>query len=594
METSTLLMKNNRIRINDKSRLSNLINHIMRNYKPDTKQYKDDFHADQTKNNIFIGANFKTLKPCGADWFDDVEKLSQQFKTNLQETLIAADNVPVAISLSRSEKDKTIKSINYFSKLKTYDEDLESSILPIIKTCENFSKQDRRNKDYSIFDKEKLNEAISFYENIPKEIKIKSLGAKKKNLTQIIENVEAMKVVNEKKATASIRSVGFEETLIKIPKHNDKAVKDIDMINIYKGWHYQHFNNFKVLGGAFHKDERTKKGNAVDDHLHIIKSGFNQDTKKFDLPDYTFKKGIEMAKAQGLDFEYNGENYNKATESLRLISGEALQTEFYKFANQKLEQYKYDFRFGKKELTPEEKKYRKLIKQFAHLPKSQRPFNMKSFAEEQAVSSIKQNLELTVKNKTAESDYKSKCEDIERLALSIKDLERQEKYKKMDLTKLEKEETEFLEEKTHNYTELLEYNNNFMDYLSRLKSDEDRKTNYVFTNKDGFCDLMNDGEAWQCTNHQTLQKDIRKKTENWDFEKYKSLVTIEKSPLSQLKDWLSDKFSDIYSKIFNEEDFKKEEKKQNDLILKVGKITKPEREGCDEIKPTYRSKNRYT
>jgi len=584
METSTLLMKNNRIRICNKNQLSNLVNHILRNYKPETRQSKEDFHPDETKHNVLIGENFK-LKHKGADWFSEVEQISKQFKDNLEQTLIDADSEPVIISLSRSEKDKTIKSINYFSKLKNYDEDLESSILPIIKTCEDFKKQDSKNKDYSIFDKEKLSEAISFYENIPKEIKIKSLNAKKKNLTQILENVEAMKVVNEKKATSSNRSIGFEETLIKIPKHNEKAIKDIDMINIYKGWHDKHFKNFKVIGGAFHKDERTKKGNEVDDHLHIIKSGFNQNTKKFDLPDYTFKKGLEMAKAQGIEFEYDGANYNKAGDVLRLISGEALQTEFYKFANKKLEQYKYNFRFEKKELTDDEAKLRKILKEQSNVPKSQRLFNMATYYQEKAKESLdrlsleetktlktkqerienvkvanaakNKGIELLGDNKTFQKKLDGTRNDYFKYKGKYDDLVFQMKNEKAETHEMYVQKQKADDEKLNGKTNVFkEYTKKFLDFILVCQADEPE--HYL----------------WKVEDRLEQKKSFEKKSEATEFiketfpednkeEQEKRLI---KPYLMKLRDKVKDLFVSVFGDD-NQKDFDDNLKKINQIIL---------------------------
>ncbi|OBT09913.1 hypothetical protein A9267_20265 [Shewanella sp. UCD-FRSSP16_17] len=404
METSTVLQKTRRYRICEKTKLNNLVNHIMRNYKPETIQYKRDFNPEDTKENLLIGSDFQ-IKEKGSDWFNQVELESKLFKDNLEQSLIDADKFAVQkISLSRSEKDKTIKSINYFSNLENYDHDLEIDITPVISKCLDFKIQDKNNKDYSVIDKKEIQTALDFYSNIPKDKKVKSLNAKKKNLTQILGNVDAMKVANDRRATASTRAIGFEEVLFKIPKHNDKSLKDVDMISIIKDWNDEHYANFQVLGGAFHKDERTTKGNAVDDHLHLIRSGFNRDTKRFDLPDFTHQKGLEMAKKQGVDFVTDGKKFNETTEDLRTIASEALQTEFYSFANKRLKKLGYDFRFEKKELTPEEKELRTFLKEQSTLPKSQRVQNMHSYFEEKTKENIEKALKANkfVNNKKVE------------------------------------------------------------------------------------------------------------------------------------------------------------------------------------------------
>ena len=384
METSTVLQKTSRYRICDKTKLANLVNHILRNYKPDTIQYKRDFNADDTKLNLVIGPDFKVIKK-GADWFDKVQNESQSLKDTLAQSLIDADEMAEQnISLSRQQKDLTLKSITYFSKLKNYDENAESHLLEIMTQCLEVKNQSKNNKDYSVIDQESLKTALEFYENPPENFKIKGLNAKKKHLTQILETVDKMQVHNDRRATASTRSIGFEDVLFKIPKHNDKSLKDVDMIKIMRDWNNKYFADFAILGGALHKDERTKKGNEADDHLHLIRSGFNRSTKRFDLPDYTHQLGLRLAQEQGIPFEPDGKKYNETDEILRTVASEALQTEFYEFANKKLAKYGYDFRFEKKELTEEEKELRAFLKEQSNLPKSQRMQNLHSYMEEQA------------------------------------------------------------------------------------------------------------------------------------------------------------------------------------------------------------------
>lgn len=428
METSTVLQKTNRIRIYEKTKLYNLVNHILRNYKPDTIQYKKDFNPNDTKLNLVIGADFQIIEK-GPDWFDKVQTESQSLKDTLQQSLIEADEMAEQnISLSRQQKDLTLKSITYFSKLKNYDKQAESKILQIISKCIDVKNQEKNNKDYSVIDQESLKTALDFYENPPENIKIKGLNAKKKHLTQILETVDKMQVHNDRRATASTRSIGFEDVLFKIPKHNDKSLKDTDMISIMKDWNDEYFSDYAILGGALHKDERTKKGNAADDHLHLLRSGFNRTTKRFDLPDYTHQLGLKLAQEQGIPFDPDGKKYNKTTEILRTVSSEALQTEFYRFANERLKKLGYEFRFEKKEITPEEQELRVFLKEQSKLPKSQRMQNLHSFMEEQAKKEQQnRNEQVKVANKAIGAKKKAISEKNNATAEKEKEKARTEK-----------------------------------------------------------------------------------------------------------------------------------------------------------------------
>lgn len=584
MKDSTLLMKNNRIRICNTNQLNNLVNHILRNYKKNTKQYKDDFNAEDTKLNVFISPELK-LKNNGKNWFAEVEDKAKDFKNSLQQSLIEADGENKNISLSRSDKDKTIKSINYFSKLKNYDVDLESSIIPIIETCEAYKKQDSKNKDYSIFDKQKLNEALDFYNSLSKEKKVKSLNAKKKNLTQILENVDAMKVANQRRATASSRSIGFEETLLKIPKHNNQSVKDKDMINIYYHWHRKHFKDYKVLGGAFHKDERTTKGNAVDDHLHIIKSGFNQSTKRFDLPDYTFKKGLEMAKEQGIDFEYNNEKYNETSEELRLLSGEALQTEFYKFANEILLEKGYDFQFRKKELTPEELILRDKIKEQANKPKAQRDFNLSTFLKEESLKSAQKLLNNEEKLGVTEQAYKDKKERVEELDVILKYKERAVGYLEIDIDELknnkEKEVKELKEIHKSNKQSLKDYNNSFLSLISVMQRRviEDFRWSYN--------DIYEGMKYFK-----SEKKAITQCKYDFDCDEVEAKTKIKKPIIMVLKEKVEKLWNDLFNDEDDNEDLQENLTMVNDIIKNSIPDLKDEHENV-AIKKRNRNNLRY-
>lgn len=385
METSTVLFKTKRYRICDKTTLANEVNHILRNYKPETIQYKRDFNADETKNNLIIGSDYQ-IKTKGENWFaNEVEIESDGFKDKLKQSLTDADNHPeIKISLSRRDKDLTLKSITYFSNCENYTPEEENHILKISSQCLDFKLQKQTEKNYSVIDKDDLQSALDFYDNPPENVKIKSLNAKKKHLTRMIETLDKMAIHNDKRPTAETRSIGFEEILLKIPKHNEKSIKDVDMIEIVKDWNNTYFSNFQVIGGAIHKDERTKKGNEADDHLHLIRSGFNQKTRRFDLPDFTHQLGLELAQNQGLDFVADGKKYNETTEENRTIASEALQTEFYRFANERLVKLGYNFQFEKKELNEEEKELRTFLKEQSNLPKAKRKQNLATFYEEQA------------------------------------------------------------------------------------------------------------------------------------------------------------------------------------------------------------------
>ncbi|MBY7767097.1 hypothetical protein KW426_21695 [Vibrio fluvialis] len=411
MQKSTALFKSKRIKGFEKNKLRNLINHYFRNYKPDTEQYKKDYFPDETKNNLLINPDFSFVEK-NDDWSNEVEKYSAKIFNTSQEVFENLNNISDEKnkdSLSTKERELIIKSITYVSKInegKLTDEELK--FVELKNQAINF-KNDKK-KNYDNFDNDLIKEAYDFYSNPPKDIKIASLSAKRKNFEKLL-NVADMGKNKVRNEAANVKSVFAEDVLFKLPRHNDKAIKDTHMIEIVQTWQDQHFSDYSVICGVLHKDERTRKGKPTDDHLHILRSGLSSKTNRFDLPDYTFKLGLDFAKKQGKDFKYDGQKWSKAGEILRELSGEAIQEEFYKHANSILEKYDYNFRLGIKEKTEEEKQLREKIKAEADLPKSKRSHNLYTYFEDEAKKQIEsKNKEFRNFQKLAEKGnlYKEK------------------------------------------------------------------------------------------------------------------------------------------------------------------------------------------
>ncbi|MCG3744500.1 hypothetical protein EXA18_13570 [Vibrio cincinnatiensis] len=390
MQKSTALFKSKRIKGFEKNKLRNLINHYFRNYKPDTEQYKKDYFPDETKNNLLINPDFSFVEK-NDDWSNEVEKYSAKIFNTSQEVFENLNNISDEKnkdSLSTKERELIIKSITYLSKInegKLTDEELK--FVELKNQAINF-KNDKK-KNYDNFDNDLIKEAYDFYSNPPKDIKIASLSAKRKNFEKLL-NVADMGKNKVRNEAANVKSIFAEDVLFKLPRHNDKAIKDTHMIEIVQTWQDQHFSDYSVICGVLHKDERTRKGKPTDDHLHILRSGLSSKTNRFDLPDYTFKLGLDFAKKQGKDFKYDGQKWSKAGEILRELSGEAIQEEFYKHANSILEKYDYNFRLGIKEKTEEEKQLREKIKAEADLPKSKRSHNLYTYFQDETKKQIEE------------------------------------------------------------------------------------------------------------------------------------------------------------------------------------------------------------
>ncbi|MGM5884290.1 hypothetical protein ABLA82_19795 [Vibrio parahaemolyticus] len=446
MQISTALFKSKRIKGFEKNKLRNLINHYFRNYKPDTEQYKKDYFPEETKNNLLINPDFSYVEK-NDDWSNEVEKYSAKIFNTSQEVFENLNNISDEKnenSLSTKEREVIIKSITYLSKInedKLIDEEIK--FVELKNQAINFKKDKKKN--YDDFDNDLIKEAYDFYSNPPKEIKIASLSAKRKNFEKLL-NIADMGKNKVRNEAANVKSIFAEDVLFKLPRHNDKAIKDTHMIEIVQTWQEQHFSDYSVICGVLHKDERTRKGKPTDDHLHILRSGLSSKTNRFDLPDYTFKLGLDFAKKQGKDFKYDGQKWSKAGEVLRELSGEAIQEEFYKHANSILEKYDYNFRLGIKEKTEEEKKLREKIKAEADLPKSKRSHNLYTYFQKESEKSLIQRNKifnnarsLKIKGEQIKKVAIENKKEVEKLNNEIDELE-------IKIDELEKKEDELINE----------------------------------------------------------------------------------------------------------------------------------------------------
>ncbi|MGT3799588.1 hypothetical protein [Vibrio cholerae] len=446
MQISTALFKSKRIKGFEKNKLRNLINHYFRNYKPDTEQYKKDYFPEETKNNLLINPDFSYVEK-NDDWSNEVEKYSAKIFNTSQEVFENLNNISDEKnenSLSTKEREAIIKSITYLSKInedKLTDEEIK--FVELKNQAINFKKDKKKN--YDDFDNDLIKEAYDFYSNPPKEIKIASLSAKRKNFEKLL-NIADMGKNKVRNEAANVKSIFAEDVLFKLPRHNDKAIKDTHMIEIVQTWQEQHFSDYSVICGVLHKDERTRKGKPTDDHLHILRSGLSSKTNRFDLPDYTFKLGLDFAKKQGKDFKYDGQKWSKAGEVLRELSGEAIQEEFYKHANSILEKYDYNFRLGIKEKTEEEKQLREKIKAEADLPKSKRSHNLYTYFQKESEKSLIQRNKifnnarsLKIKGERIKKVAIENKKEVERLNNEIEKLETK-------IDELEKKEDELINE----------------------------------------------------------------------------------------------------------------------------------------------------
>lgn len=462
---ATLLSKNNRIRIKEKNKIKNLIKHWLRCYKPDTIQYKRDFVPAETQNNIIIGSDWSERLQ-GENWHDNVQDEAAAVQQQLDEILSNADYQKdlkmIGDNVATVKEKKAIRnSIAYFSKLDPATMSAEESeiLSPLIDKCIQISNQDKTEKDYTI-DRLSLSSIKDFYDN--PEVKIKSLKAKQNNVKKLFDGCHNMNI-NEQKHQSKPNSVLFEEHLFKVPKHNGVGLESDVMIEIMKTWHEKYFADYDIVSGYLHKDERTSKNNIVDDHLHLIRSGYNNRTKAFDLPEHTFRLGLEAAKNKGITKDRSGveidldkalaTRYNKTSENIRTFSGEILQKMFYVHANRILKKHNIDFIFERKVIDEDEKLLRRKIAEQADLPKSERSYNMLTYLEKENLGGVKKvkklqkNIKsLKAKNKKLKDENEELSEELEIANNTISNAKNAENDIQSQFEKLAEDKQKFQDE----------------------------------------------------------------------------------------------------------------------------------------------------
>ncbi|ELU0551180.1 hypothetical protein SA750_003440 [Vibrio parahaemolyticus] len=358
---STVLFKNRRYKIIEKKKTRNLLWHLFRNYMEGTRQRKSDFNPELTKNNVIVsykrnddGIYSSEIIECGERWFDQVKELTDEFSNLIQDDIskVSEEHENKQKGITQSQRDLVNKSIKYFSNLK--DSSLNAAEQAYIsKFKDEYTLFEEQNKDikkgdkknYEALSNETIHSISRYYNNVDKNEKVKSFGAKKKHIKNLLDNIEMMDYERTMDPTKSVSAVAIEERLLKIPKHNGVSLPDNVVIEILESWHKAHFKPFDLLKIFIHKDERTKKDNPEDDHTHTIISGLNRETKRYDLPDFTYQLMKKMADKQGFIIDCD-KKWNKASKENQLLAGEAYQREFYEFSNQILEKHNISFRFG--------------------------------------------------------------------------------------------------------------------------------------------------------------------------------------------------------------------------------------------------------
>lgn len=134
--------------------------------------------------------------------------------------------------------------------------------------------------------------------------------------------------------------VTSSEKVFKIPDKHNINVKPEHWLNIANQFHKKFYSNFDQYYSVVHMDE-----NPENPHVHHRFSGFNNETKKFDLPDHELNMIRRLAKKPDL---FDGKKWSKLNEDEIKQFGEMYQTVVFKWTNNALKKYGYDVEVKKR------------------------------------------------------------------------------------------------------------------------------------------------------------------------------------------------------------------------------------------------------
>jgi len=164
--------------------------------------------------------------------------------------------------------------------------------------------------------------------NIVYKHKIKNLKARdKRTLKTLKRYIELKRKYKEEKTHKKYNNqVLLKEILFKIPENQNLELNNEQWKIIIDNFRKRYFPEYEMFFGAIHNDEGREY--EVKGHVHMFISGFNSETKEFDIKRNIFKK---ISKEYNLKLDYNDKDNHKKIMNL-------FQKDFYNFFNNELSQ----------------------------------------------------------------------------------------------------------------------------------------------------------------------------------------------------------------------------------------------------------------
>jgi hypothetical protein len=165
---------------------------------------------------------------------------------------------------------------------------------------------------------------IQDFENI--ESKISRRNDKLKSLKSLQKTHNKINSSEKKGSQLDVMTI---EKVFKITHKNDFEMTSKDQADMQKDFHEKHFADYPIIYLAQHNDEGKP-------HCHLMHSGKNNKTGKFDYPDKEVEVVQNYMKEKGIESPAFGKKWAKFDEYELKQHGEVWQEMNYEHANKKL------------------------------------------------------------------------------------------------------------------------------------------------------------------------------------------------------------------------------------------------------------------
>lgn len=186
-----------------------------------------------------------------------------------------------------------------------------------------------------------LKKNIDFNENNLTEFTdLKDKIIRRNDKIKAIKKLADFDILNGSKNRNIQLKIQSTEVIFKIPDHNNINVAADHWVEVVHDYIKDNYPNNRLLYAAVHMDE-----NGQNPHAHVSISGYNINTKDYDLPDQEMKI---LDRHMSGKYPFKNKKWCELTDDQRSKHGEIYQSYIFHFMNKKLKKFGYEVDFKKK------------------------------------------------------------------------------------------------------------------------------------------------------------------------------------------------------------------------------------------------------